>query len=650
MLEQFKKIMSGLNGKILSLAVGPVLVIGIVAFIGNSFISGTFSSNQEQLNVLNAQVARADELSMIVENANTKAQRLAGNLAQTHQSMLITRNAKLAAQTNKTKEELSSELMTLKNGVAGLREYLEQTSYIPKELDLALSEDAETKFDLESRKVFFQLVRLSETVTNQFNLFATTNGRTIALAEAGNFDGANANFQFEETSRLNALNNGLLRLANALDRSFAELKSQSGLEREALNEQSGSTISSVIVTITIIIVALLAAIVVVAFWVSSKLVIAPIRSQVAAMNELADGRMDVDIPETRDSDLAQIAAALSSFKSGLVEKAKLEEQQKQAEAEERARQEETERLERARLDEEREKERLAADAASRRAEKLEMLLNDFQGQIGSVLKSVGEAAGTLEQSATTMRQIASDSEMQSNEVANASSMASSNVSSVAAASEEMAASIQEISRQVKTSTDMTMKATEQAEDTDKLVQDLATNISKIDDVVQLINDIAEQTNLLALNATIEAARAGDAGKGFAVVASEVKALANQTAQATDEIQKQISAVQAMGNETSKGMGTLLDAFKQTTEIAGSIAAAVEQQNASTIEISQSAGQAANSTDSVSMNIGDLRDGTQSARTASEQVFEASSMLSSQSENLQKVVEDFLRDIADAQAA
>ena len=649
-MVQFKKIMSGLNGKILTLAVGPVAVLGIVAFVGNSFISGTFSSNQDQLGVLNAQVNRADELSTVVEVANAKAQRLAARIAQTHQSMLITRNAKLAEQTNTMKGTLSSELSVLKAGVSELRSFLEQTSYIPVALEEILTRDAGTKFNLQNRKVFFQLVRLSETVTNQFDLFSATNSRTIALAEAKNFEGANANFQFEEISRLNALNNGLLRLANALDQSIAELKRQSNLEREALNEQSGDTISNIIVTVMIVILVLLTGIVIVAFLFTSRMVIAPIRGQVAAMNELADGRMDVDIPETKDSDLAQIATALSSFKSGLIEKSEREEQQKHAETEERARQEEAERIERMRLDEEREKERLETEAASEKAEKVEVLLSDFQKQIGSVLKSVGEASGTLEQSASTMRKIASDSETQSNEVANASSTASSNVSSVAAASEEMAASIQEISRQVKTSSDMTQKATSQAEDTDKLVQDLATNISKIDDVVQLINDIAEQTNLLALNATIEAARAGDAGKGFAVVASEVKALANQTAQATDEIQRQISTVQVMGNETSKGMATLLDAFKQTTEIAGSIAAAVEQQNASTIEISQSAGQAANSTDSVSMNIGDLRDGTQNARTASEQVFEASSMLSGQSESLQKVVEDFLRDIADAQAA
>jgi methyl-accepting chemotaxis protein len=650
MLNQIKQMLSGLNGKILILTGFPVIVIGIIAFAGISYVSGTFSSTQEQLTSLNVQVARADELSAIVEAANTRGQRLASDIARIHQSMLITRNAGLVRQTNTKKQELTNQLKALQESVQDLQHFLEQTSYVPAELDQALSENATSKFTLDARKVFFQLVRLSETVSNQFRLFVSANDRTIALAQSANFTEANANFQFEETARLNAFNGGLTRLADALGKTIIELKQQTVQERNALNEKSSDEISNGIVITMILILGLILVILIVAYVFTAKVIITPIRAQVGAMNKLAAGQMDVDIPETKDSDLAQIAKALSSFKTGLVEKANLEEQQKQAEAEERAREEEAQRLERERLETERERERIEAEKNVRRTEKLEALLNGFEEQIGDVLNSVSAASNTLEHSAGMMRQIASDSETQSNEVANASSMASTNVSSVAAASEEMAASIQEISRQVRTSTDMTQQATEQAENTDKLVQNLAKNIAKIDDVVQLINDIAEQTNLLALNATIEAARAGDAGKGFAVVASEVKALANQTAQATDEIQKQISTVQGMGNETSDGMATLLNVFQQTTEITSTIAAAVEEQNASTIEISQAAGQAANSTDTVSMNIGSLRDGNESARTASDQVFEASSTLSTQSENLQAVVQTFLQEIAEAQSA
>src|SRR5262249_42483800 len=125
----------------------------------------------------------------------------------------------------------------------------------------------------------------------------------------------------------------------------------------------------------------------------------------------------------------------------------------------------------------------------------------------------------------------------------ASEQAGANVQTVAAATEELVASIHEISNQVSHSSQIAAEAVAEAGRTDTTVQELAASAQKIGDVVRLIQDIASQTNLLALNATIEAARAGEAGKGFAVVASEVKALANQTSRATEEISAQVGEVQ-----------------------------------------------------------------------------------------------------------
>ena len=130
------------------------------------------------------------------------------------------------------------------------------------------------------------------------------------------------------------------------------------------------------------------------------------------------------------------------------------------------------------------------------------------------------------------------------------------------------------------------------------IADLAQAAQKIDDVVKLIQSVAGQTNLLALNATIEAARAGAAGKGFAVVASEVKALAVQTAKATDDIGSQIAAVQTSTQSAVRAIGNITARMQEIQQFTGAIATSVEQPNAATGEISDNVAAAASGTKSV----------------------------------------------------
>ena len=187
-------------------------------------------------------------------------------------------------------------------------------------------------------------------------------------------------------------------------------------------------------------------------------------------------------------------------------------------------------------------------------------------------------------------------------------------------------------------------AVEQARRTNQRVSALSEAAGRIGNVVELISVIAGQTNLLALNATIEAARAGDAGRGFAVVASEVKALAQQTAKATDEINQQILGVQSATHESVDAIREISTTIEKFSEISSAIAAAVEEQGAATREISRNVQQAAQGTQQVSANITDVQRGASETGSASSQVLSAAQTLSSDSNRLKLEVGKFLDNV------
>ena len=196
----------------------------------------------------------------------------------------------------------------------------------------------------------------------------------------------------------------------------------------------------------------------------------------------------------------------------------------------------------------------------------------------------------------------------------ASSEASANVRDIASAADELAASVSEIDRQVAQSNAIATKAVTEAEWTSATVKELNEAAGRIGDVVKLITDIAEQTNLLALNATIEAARAGEYGRGFAVVASEVKALAGQTAKATEDISAQIAGMQQATMRSISAIGAIERTIREIGSISGAIAAAVTEQGAATQEIARSVETAAKRTIETASEVGRAGDATATTRS------------------------------------
>jgi methyl-accepting chemotaxis protein len=195
----------------------------------------------------------------------------------------------------------------------------------------------------------------------------------------------------------------------------------------------------------------------------------------------------------------------------------------------------------------------------------------------------------------------------------ASAEASANVRDIASATDELAASVMEIDRQVAQSNAIAEKAVGEAERTNAAVQELNEAAKRIGDVVSLITDIAEQTNLLALNATIEAARAGEAGRGFAVVAGEVKALAGQTAKATEDIATQIAGMQYATSRSIEAIEAIERTIRDIGSISGAIAAAVTEQGAATQEIARSVDVAAKRTHETAEEVSRVGDATENTR-------------------------------------
>ena len=277
------------------------------------------------------------------------------------------------------------------------------------------------------------------------------------------------------------------------------------------------------------------------------------------MQDLADGKLEGEIPGVgRGDEVGKMAATVQIFKDNAVRMRELE----KSEAETQAR------------------------AASERRTAMENLAGDFERSVNGIVRSVSTAAAGMQSTAQSMTSTASDASARAATVSAASQSASTNVGTVAAAAEELSSSVTEISRQVARSSEIASKAVGDAERTNATVQVLSTGAEKIGEVVKLIHSIAAQTNLLALNATIEAARAGESGRGFAVVASEVKALANQTAKATEEISGQVAAMQQSTSDAVAAINGITQTIAQMSEITSSISTSIEQQGEATREIAR----------------------------------------------------------------
>jgi methyl-accepting chemotaxis protein len=342
----------------------------------------------------------------------------------------------------------------------------------------------------------------------------------------------------------------------------------------------------------------------------------PITSLTSAMRKLAEGDTSVELSGAdRADEIGEMTVAVEVFRENAIERQVL------------AQQEEAERAEK-----------------ERRAKAIEEMIANFDASMKEMLGNVSAAASTMEQTSSTMTHSADITNERAAKVASASEQTTANIQTVASATEEMTSSIGEIRRQTTKSNEIGVIANETAAQTNLKVQELSEAAKQIGEIVTLIQQIAGQTNLLALNATIEAARAGEAGRGFAVVASEVKALANQTAKATDEIATQIAAIQNSTGATVQAIQDIANIIVEINDIGQTIATAVDQQNDTTQEISRNVSDVANGSREVANNILDVTGAADESASAAVQVRSAAAELSEQATKLGEEVDRFLSEV------
>lgn len=343
----------------------------------------------------------------------------------------------------------------------------------------------------------------------------------------------------------------------------------------------------------------------------------PQAQMIDAMNQIAEGNTDTEIPHVdRKDEIGEMARTVQVFKDNAL---KITEMSKQQEIQQRA-------------------------VETQRRASLHAMAAELEQKVKHVVDMVASAATEMDSTSKSVAQMADGSQQKLQNLAEQISSASHNVQTVAGASSQLSSAINSISAQVSRSSDLTHSAVDDAAQADTTAAGLSEAAQKISEVVEMINSIAAQINLLALNATIEAARAGEAGKGFAVVASEVKNLASQTTKATEQIGALIGAIQGATSDTVGVIKNISSKIRNLNEISTTIAAAVEQQGAATQDISSNVQQAATSTEEVSRNASDVTRTAQETGAAAGEMTAASSELSRQAEVLRREIDTFLTNV------
>lgn len=347
----------------------------------------------------------------------------------------------------------------------------------------------------------------------------------------------------------------------------------------------------------------------------AKSIVGPIRSVTHIMKQLSAGDTKIKMGyRGRRDEIGQMIEAIEVFRRNTIEIQAMQDSHRESEEQ----------------------------RALNRKKEMDALAAEFEASVKNLTVQLAESVTVVRSNAETMSKAANDTSKQSNSTVETVAGTQENVDSVAQAASELARTIDELARRMNNILKLANDMSQQSKTSNSGLGRLVASVERIMPITNLIQGIAQQTNLLALNATIEAARAGAAGKGFAVVAAEVKALAQQTGKATEEIAQNIGAVRETCASVVSTNGQVIAAIQNLLTVTTEISAAVEEQSAATFGISTSAQSAVDSSRVIAANIRNLNGQANATYTASNSVLEATGHLFNHTRDVRNNVEKFLQ--------
>ena len=343
----------------------------------------------------------------------------------------------------------------------------------------------------------------------------------------------------------------------------------------------------------------------------------PLRRMQRTMGEIVLGRTDIEVPYTgRRDEMGEVAKSVDVFRANIVQIGEMTRLQ--------AEQQETVQLEKQQL--------------------MGNLAHSFEERVQSIIDNVGSIAGELLETAQSMNGVTNTTHARAASAAAESREAARAAQSIATSVEQMSSAAQEIASQISQSTTLVKQTVGQVSEAEIASAQLRSSNAEIGTIVQVIQEITGQINLLALNATIESARAGEAGKGFAVVAAEVKNLASQTSKATEQISDQIARVQQVSQDVLAVFSTIKSSIEKVDQYSAMVAAAAEEQTATTNEISSNMTASVRGVSRVTEDIGKVMEASDEANVSASCVLASAKLLSEQSSNLRNEVAKFLEEV------